>query len=227
MAWYMVWPGGHGKGYGNAWRASHGVWYGMADRAWYIVWPGSHSMVLWYGLVDLAWDIVWSGGHRMVYGMAWRASHGIWLCPGRQGMGLGIVYGMDLRAWHGIWFGLAGKEWCMVLTGGHGMIYVVAWRPWRCICDGLDGITWYMVWPGGHRTVYGMAWRGMAWYVIRHSITCLKAWPWDIVPFTCGVADVSWRSCSHVRDSFTRRRLFTCMLRSHVQFLFSLGGDSK
>ena len=43
-----------------------------------------------------------------------------------------------------------------------------------------------MVWPSGHRIVYGMAWRGMSWYVERHSITCFKALPWAIVPFTCG-----------------------------------------
>ena len=58
--------------------------------------------------------IEWTGGHRMVYGMAWRASHGIWLWSGRQGMGLGIVYGMAWRAYHGIWYGLAGKEWFML-----------------------------------------------------------------------------------------------------------------
>ena len=42
--------------------------------------------------------IVWPGRHRMVYGTAWRASHGIWLWPGRQGMGPYIVYGMAWRA---------------------------------------------------------------------------------------------------------------------------------
>ena len=26
------------------------------------------------------------------------------------------------------------------------------------------------------------------------------ALPWDMVPFTCGEADVSWRSCSQVQD---------------------------
>ena len=31
--------------------------------------------------------IVWPGKHCMVYGIGWRASHGIWLWPGRQGMG--------------------------------------------------------------------------------------------------------------------------------------------
>ena len=86
-----------------AWRASHGVWYGLAGLALYIVWSGGHCMVLWY---VLAWDMVWPcghrmvqyGGHRMVYGIAWRASHGMLLWPGRQGMGLGIACGMAWRA---------------------------------------------------------------------------------------------------------------------------------
>ena len=66
-----------------------------------------------------------------------------------------------------------------------------------------------MVWPGGHGIVYGMAWRDMPWYVERHSIAYFKALPWAIVPFTRGVADVSWRSCSHVPDPFTNRGPFT------------------
>ena len=74
--------------------------------------------------------------------------------------------------------------------------------------------------------VYGMAWRGMSWYVERHSISCFKALPWAKVPFTRGVADVSWRSCSHVPDPFTSRGPFTCMFRSHVQLLFTQGRNS-
>ena len=59
----------------------------------------------------------------------------------------------------------------------------------------------YMLWPGRHCMVYGiMAWLGIAWYVERHSITCFKALLWAIVPFTHGVADVNWRSCSHLPD---------------------------
>ena len=72
-----------------------------------------------------------------------------------------------------------------------------------------------------------MAWRGMSWYVESYSITCFKALSWAIVPFTRGVADVSWRSCSHVPDPFTSRVPFTCMSRSHAQLLFTLGRDSK
>ena len=78
--------------------------------------------------------------------------------------------------------------------------------------------------------VYDLAWQGMSWYVERQSITCFKALPWAIIPFARGVADVSWRSCSHVPDPFTSRGLFTkftCMFRSHVQLLFTLGRDSK
>ena len=99
-------------------------------------------------------------------------------------MGLGVVYVMAWRDWHGIWYGLVGKEWCMVWPVGHGMIYGMAWRPWHGIRYGLAGILWYMVWPGGRRMIYGMVWRGMSWYVERHSITCFKALPWAIVPFT-------------------------------------------
>ena len=69
--WYIIWPGGHGMlyvmVYGMAWRASHGVWYGLA-------------------------------GPCMVYRMAWQASYGIMVWPGGPGMG----YGMALRASHGI-----------------------------------------------------------------------------------------------------------------------------
>ena len=72
--------------------------------------------------------------------------------------------------------------------------------------------------------VYGMAWRSKSWYVERHSIPCFKALPWAIVPFTRGVADVSWRSCSHGPDQFTSRGPFTFMFCSHVQSLFTLAG---
>ena len=75
--------------------------------------------------------------------------------------------------------------------------------------------------------VYGMAWRGMSWYVESYGITCTKALPWAVVPFTRGVADVNWRSCSHVPDPFKITRPFTCMFRSHVQRLFTLGRDRK
>ena len=44
MMWYMVWPGKHVMVYGMAWRpslcvwrASHGIWYGLAGIAWYYV----------------------------------------------------------------------------------------------------------------------------------------------------------------------------------------------
>ena len=50
--------------------------------------------------------------------------------------------------------------------------------------------------------------------------------PWAMVLFTFGEIDVSWRSCSHVQDPFTSRVTITCMFRSHVQLLFTLGGDS-
>ena len=75
--------------------------------------------------------------------------------------------------------------------------------------------------------VYAMAWRGMSWNVESCRIKCIKALPRAIVPFTRGEADVNWRSCSHVPDPFTSRGPFTCMFRSHVQLLCTLGRDSK
>ena len=55
----------------------------------------------------------------------------------------------------------------------------------------------------------------------------LVSLPWAMVPFTCGEADVSWRSCSHVQDPFACRGTVTCMFLSHVQLLFTLGSESK
>ena len=75
-----------------------------------------------------------------------------------------------------------------------------------------------MVWPD--EVCHGM-WKGIV------IVICFKALSWAIVPFTRGVADDSWRFCSHVPDPFTSRGPFTCMFRSHVQLLFTLGRDSK
>ena len=50
--------------YGMAWRAWHGIWYGLPGMAWYIVWPGGHGRI--YGMAWRAWH-VWPGGHGMVY----------------------------------------------------------------------------------------------------------------------------------------------------------------
>ena len=48
--------------------------------------------------------------------------------------------------------------------------------------------------------VYDKVWRGMAWYMeMLMRVSCFMALPWVMVPFTCGEADVSWRSCSHVQ----------------------------
>ena len=106
----------------------------------------------------------------------------------------------------------------MISPGRHSMVYGMAWR----------GIAWYIVWPGGHGMVYNKAWRGMAWYVgMLMWNSCFMALPWAMIPFTCREADVSWRSCLHVQDPFTSRGTVTCMFRSHVQLLFTLGSDSK
>ena len=95
------------------------------------------------------------------------------------------------------------------------------------------GMTWYMVSPGElwHSILYGLA--GMAWNMIslaRYGMVCANAYvnslPWALVPFTCGEANVSWRSCSQVQDPFTSKVTITCMFRSHVHLLFTLGSDS-
>ena len=82
----------------------------------------------------------------------------------------------------------------MVWPVRHGMIYGMAWRSWHGICNGMAGITW----PG---KVCGKALYFPEYYM-------LYPLPWTIVLFTRGVADVSWRSCSHVPDPFTSRGPF-------------------
>ena len=192
-----------------AWRASHG----------FMVWPGGPGMG--YGkALGASRGIVWPGGHRMVYSMAWRASHGVCLWPGRRHW-----------TWHSIWYGLAGMTFYIVWPGGHGMVYCMVWWARHDIWYDLAAMAWYTLWPGEHHMVYGMAWRTSHGYMV---------WPGEVYvmskgilhvlrhcPFTRGVADVSWRSCSHVPDPFTSRGTFTSMFRSHVQLLFTLGRDSK
>ena len=62
----MVWPYGHSMGYGMV------LWYSLVDMAWYMVIVGGHG--IWCGLSGMAWYKVWPG---MVYGLAWKAWHGI------------------------------------------------------------------------------------------------------------------------------------------------------
>ena len=109
-----------------------------------------------------------------------------------------MVYGM---AWqcnvsHGIWYDLAGMAWYMTWPGVHGMV-------------------WYTVWHCGH----GMVW--WTWNAIWYGLAGIPLY----MIFTRGVADVSWRSCSHVPYPFTSRGPLTCMFRSHVQLLFTLDRD--
>ena len=87
--WYMVKPGG----YGMAWRAWHGIWYGLAGILWNRICSGEpyhgilhglamHGLVydmawwaqhdMWFGLAAMIWYMIWPGGHHVVYGMAWR-----------------------------------------------------------------------------------------------------------------------------------------------------------
>ena len=87
---------------------------------------------------------------------------------------------------------------------------------WHGISHDLADMACYMITPDE------------AWYVeMLMWISCFITLPWAMVPFTCGEADVSWRSCLHVQDPFTSRVTVTCMFRSHVQLLFTLGSDSK
>ena len=148
--------------------------------------------------------ISWQTGriyHIMVYGMDWRASHGIMVWPD-------MWYGMALRVSHGI-----------VWPGGHRMAYGMAWQArhwvWHSIWYGLAGMAWYMVCPGGHGMVYEMSWRARngVWYGLVG-----KAW--------CMVYAML-RFCWHVPDPFTSKGHFICMFRSHIQLLFTLGRDSK
>ena len=99
----MIWPGGHDRIYSIAWRTWHGMaWRGMG---WYMVWHNGMTCIMYgliYGLAGMAWHIVRSGGHGLVYGMAWRASHGIcgemWHSIGNGLVGYGMVYGMACQA---------------------------------------------------------------------------------------------------------------------------------
>ena len=71
----MVWPDGNGRLYGMALQAWHSIaWRGMG---WCMVWPGGMTCI-WYGLVGMAWYMAWFRGMAMVYGVVWRAWHGIW-----------------------------------------------------------------------------------------------------------------------------------------------------
>ena len=191
-----------------AWRTRHGIWYGLPGMAWYMVLPG---------------------GHGRVYGMAWRAYHGIWHIICSCLVGNGMVYGMACRAWHSISYGQARYGTVYGMARGHGMVWPgdVSHGIWY----GLQGMAWhmviawrgiasYIVWPSGHGMVYDNAWRGMwkclcEFHVLWH---CLGLW---------SHSNVSWRSNSHIQDTFTSRWTVTCMFRPHVQLLFTLGRDSK
>ena len=77
----------------------------------------------------------------MLQGMVWRgiAWYMAWQC-----MAYGLVYGIAWRAWHGIGYGIVGMAWYMVRPGGHsiwyivwpgmhGMLYGMVWRAYRSI----------------------------------------------------------------------------------------------
>ena len=99
----------------------------------------------------------------------------------------------------------------MVLEAWHGILY------------GLAGMAWYMIRPG--EVWHGM-WKCLCeFHVLWH---CLGLWSRSHVerPMSNGSPVHTYRkSCSHVQD--TSRGIVTCMLRSHVQLLFTLGSESK
>ena len=109
------------------------------------------------------------------------------------------------EAWHGVQYDLAM----------HGMVYDMASWARHDIWYVLAAMVWYILWPGGHHMVFGMAWRSMSWYVESYRITCIKALPCAIIPFTRGVADVNWRSCSHVPDAFIEGLLHACSVHTY------------
>ena len=160
--------------YGIAWRASHGVWYGLAGLAWLIVWPGGRCMVLWYVLVGLAWDMAFLAAIAL-YSMVLRTSHGIWY--GMAGIALYMVMAWQTRRWacHSVWYGLVGMAWYIVWPGGqgmvydmacgYGMIYGMAWRASHGVWYGLADIAWYMVW---HCEVWHGMWQGLVVHALRH-----------------------------------------------------------
>ena len=84
------------------WSDRYSIWFSLASMLWYMVWPGEPCMVCSMAC-QASHGTVWPGRHYMIYGMAWQASNGIWLKPGRQGIGLGIVYGIAWRARNGVW----------------------------------------------------------------------------------------------------------------------------
>ena len=102
--------------------------------------------------------MVWPGEHVMVYGMAWRASHGVW-------------YDLAGLVWYIVWPG--GIAWYYGMVWWAGMEYGTAMtyldRPCHIPCDVRQSIPYTMVWPGGHHIVYGMDWRTL--YGIWHSLS--------------------------------------------------------
>ena len=78
LAWYMVWPGKHGRVYGMYLRAWHDICYGLVGMAWYMVLLGKPGMAYGIAWRGMEWYIrmwrddmymVWPDGHGMVYDM--------------------------------------------------------------------------------------------------------------------------------------------------------------
>ena len=84
---------------------------------------------------------------------------------------------------------------------------------WHGILYDLAGMAWYMIWPGE-------VWHGLCKCLCE--CIALGYGPVHIWRRRCQL-----RFCSHVKDPFTNRVTVTRMFRSHLQFLFTLGSDSK
>ena len=95
------------------------------------------------------------------------------------------------------------------------MVYGMAWWTRHNICYGLAGTAWYMVWPC--EVCHGM-WIGIVLHALRIAMGYSPVHTWS---GRCR------RSSSYVLDKFTSRGPFTCVFRSHIQLLFTLGRDSK
>ena len=117
--------------------------------------------------------------------------------------------------WHGIRYGLARFGMVNDMACWHGMAWHMVWpgEVWHYILYGLADMAWYIITPG--EVWHGM-WKCLCeFHVLWH---CFGLW---------SRADVSWRSNSLIQDPFTSRGTVTCMFRSHVQLLFTLGRGSK
>ena len=81
LAWYRIWPSGHGMAYGMALR--YMAWYMISHgMAWFMVWPGDVWHGILYGLAGMAWYMIRPG--EVWHGMwkCWCEFYVLWHCLG-------------------------------------------------------------------------------------------------------------------------------------------------